>query len=93
VPDHPPKPDAPGKVPIVIDGAKFHAPRGTHTGSELRALTDPPIANDRDLWLDLDGQLDDLIEDDQVVELRPQMRFFTVPRVINPGDSHVVATG
>jgi len=77
--------EAPGKVPILIDGEKIHAPRGSLTGAELRSLTTPPISADRDLWLDLDGDLDDLIEDDQVVELRPQMRFFTVPKIINPG--------
>jgi hypothetical protein len=45
----------------------------------------PPIAADRDLWQDLDGELDNLVEDDEPIELRPQMRFFTVPKVINPG--------
>lgn len=81
------KPDTPGKVPILIDGAKIHAPRGSHSGSEIRNMTTPPIGPDRDLWLDQDGDLDDLVEDDQTVELRPQMRFFTVPKVINPGCS------
>ncbi len=76
-----------GKVPILIDGQKIHAPRGSLLGSELRTLTNPPIANDRDLWLDVEGDLDDLVEDAEVVELRPQMRFFTVPKVINPGNS------
>lgn len=80
-----PSPEAPGKVPILIDGEKIHAPRGSLTGAELRRLTMPPIGTDRDLWLDLNGDLDDLIEDDEPVELRPQMRFFTVPKVINPG--------
>ncbi|MGH9280436.1 MAG: hypothetical protein ACRD12_20370 [Acidimicrobiales bacterium] len=76
-----------GKVPILIDGQKIHAPRGSLSGSELRTLTNPPIGADRDLWLDVEGDLDDLVEDTEVVELRPQMRFFTVPKVINPGSS------
>lgn len=79
------KPDAPGKVPILIDGMKIHAPRGDLTGLEIRNLVTPPIGTDRDLWLDRDGNLDDLISDDETVHLRPEMRFFTVPRVINPG--------
>lgn len=74
-----------GTVPILIDGQKIHAPRGSLSGSELRTLTEPPIGTDRDLWLDVEGDLDDLVEDAEVVELRPQMRFFTVPKVINPG--------
>ena len=74
-----------GSVPILIDGTKVHAPKGDATGLELRAMTTPPIGADRDLWLDLEGSLDDLVEDTEVVHLRPQMRFFTVPKVINPG--------
>lgn len=81
----PTKPDAPGKVPILIDGVKVRAPGGALTGAEIRRLVDPPVGTDRDLWLDRDGTLDDLVEDDERIELRPQMRFFTVPRIINPG--------
>lgn len=81
------KPEAPGKVPILIDGKKVHAPKGKATGMEIRNLVTPPIGADRDLWLDLEGSLDDLVEDSTAIELRPQMRFFTVPRVINPGAS------
>jgi hypothetical protein len=83
-----PNTEAPGTVPILIDGEKIHAPRGSLTGAQLRNLTTPPIGADRDLWLDLDGDLDDLIDDDEPVELRPQMRFFTVPKVINPGTAN-----
>ena len=45
----------------------------------------PPIGENRDLWLDRDGGLDELIADEETVHLLPEMRFFTVPRVINPG--------
>lgn len=74
-----------GKVPIFIDGHKVIAPERVMTGAQIRALVTPPIGEDRDLWLDRAGELDQLIRDDEKVELRPQMRFFTVPRVINPG--------
>ena len=77
----------PGKVPIYIDGAKYHSDGGDCTGAQLRALPSPPVSADRDLWLDVVGELDRLIEDDQVVDLEPNMRFFTVPRVINPGQT------
>ncbi len=85
-------PKARGKVPILIDGKKVLAPKGTLSGAEIRQLVDPPIAVDRDLWLDRDGTLDDLVEDDETLELRPQMRFFTVPRIINPGAFDGAAT-
>lgn len=74
-----------GKVPILIDGTRYIAPRREMTGAQLRTLTTPPIGADRDLWLDVDGGLDRVVADGDVVELHPQMRFFTVPRVINPG--------
>lgn len=76
-----------GKVPIYIDGTKYHPAADHLTGEQLRLLPVPPVGNDRDLWLDTTGPLDDLIENDQVVELTPNMRFHTVPRVINPGQS------
>jgi len=79
------KPETPGKVPIFIDGIKIHAPRGEATGAEIRGYATPPISDDRDLWLDEDGPLDNLVEDAEVIELRPNLRFFTVPKVINPG--------
>ncbi len=80
-----PPDEAPGKVPIFIDGNRYIAPHRTTTGAQLRDLTTPPIGADRDLWLDVDGGLDRIIGDNEPVELRPEMRFFTVPKVINPG--------
>jgi hypothetical protein len=55
------------------------------TGAELRDLPDQPIGHDRDLWQEVDGGLDKIIQPGDEVNLAPQMRFFTVPRVINPG--------
>lgn len=77
----------PGKVAIFIDGTKYQAHGHELTGAQIRALAQPPIGEDRDLWLDIVDELDELISDNQVVELVDKMRFFTVPRVINPGHS------
>jgi hypothetical protein len=81
----PPSAETHGKVPILIDGTRYVAPHRDMTGAQLRELTSPPIAADRDLWLDVDGGLDRVIEDSDHVQLHAQTRFFTVPRVINPG--------
>lgn len=82
----PAKPEPkPGKVPILIDGHKYVAPSREMTGGQLRGLASPPIGEDRDLWRDAAGDLDELVADDAVLHLEPQTRFFTVPRVINPG--------
>jgi len=75
----------PKKVPIFIDGTKYHPEADKLTGTQLRAVPTPPVAADRDLWLDIVDELDQLVEDDEVIDLVPNMRFFTVPRVINPG--------
>lgn len=83
----------PGKIPIYIDGAKYHAEGDRLTGAQLRTLASPPVGSDRDLWLDIVDELDQLIEDDRVVELDTNMRFFTVPRVINPGQTTSPDTG
>lgn len=77
----------PGKVAIFIDGVKYHTQAHELTGTQIRALAQPPIGEDRDLWLDIVDELDEPISDVQVVELVDKMRFFAVPRVINPGQS------
>ena len=74
-------------VPIIIDEERVRAPRVEMTGAELRNLVDPPIGANRDLWLDVDGDLDRKIGDDETVPLEPQMTFFSVPKEINPGGS------
>lgn len=77
--------EKPEKIAIFIDGAKYHAAAKELIGAQIRALATPPIAEDRDLWLDIVDKLDELVEDDQVVHLEAKMRFFSVPREINPG--------
>ena len=62
-------------------------PRGTPDGRALRAVPSPPVSTERDLWLDVVDELDKLIGSDEVVALENNMRFFTVPRVINPGQA------
>ena len=79
------KGEKPGKVLIYIDGMKYHPSGDKLTGAQLRTVPSPPVSTDRDLWLDIVDELDKLIEDNEVVVLENSMRFFTVPRVINPG--------
>ena len=74
-----------GGISVSIDGMTCFAPRRQMSGAELRALPDQPVAGDRDLWQEVDGGLDQMIQPTDEVDLEPQMRFFTVPRVINPG--------
>ena len=55
------------------------------TGTELRNLAKPPIGNDYDLWQDVPGADDILIGDNDPIELKPGMHFYSAPRKIDPG--------
>lgn len=79
------KPPKPEKIPIFVDGTKYQARASELTGTQVRALAQPPVGEDRDLWLDVVDELDKLVGDDEVIQMVDKMRFFTVPRVINPG--------
>src|SRR5690242_6101564 len=75
-----------GKVTIHIDKESFQVERGSMTGAELRALPNPPIGPDRDLFEVVPGPADDIkIGNDHVVELKEGMHFFIAPSTINPG--------
>lgn len=73
-------------IPIFIDQVKFDAPSPHMTGQELRNLPQPPIASNRDLWLEVPGPKDDvLIRPDQSYDIKPGAHFYTAPSTINPG--------
>lgn len=72
-------------TPISIDRHPYKAPRTPMTGAELRQLAEPPIAADRDLYLDIPGGQSRLIADAEAVDLKPGMHFFSVPKSINEG--------
>ena len=82
-PAKPPRPEAP--IVIHIDRKQFKVAEEEMTGSQLRALPDPDIGPDFDLWLEVPGGEDERIENDQTVKLRRGMRFFSAHSVINPG--------
>ena len=74
-------------IPIFIDEAKYDAPAIRMTGAELRALPQPPIGADRDLWLEIPGPKDDvLIRPEDTYEVKPGSKYYTAPSTINPGE-------
>ena len=80
------KPEHDDFIPIQIDHKPYKAPKSPMTAEELRALADPDVGDDRDLFLTVPGPADDdLIADDASVDLKPGMHFYTAPRSINPG--------
>ena len=70
---------------IKIDRTEFKVKEHVLTGAELRALPNPPIGPDRDLFEVVPGGSDEKIAETQKVKMRDGLRFFTAPAQINPG--------
>lgn len=70
---------------IRIDRDHYTVTEGALTGAQLRALPDPDVGDDRDLFEVVPGGSDIKIEQDVVVEMRSGLRLFTAPAQINPG--------
>jgi hypothetical protein len=70
---------------IQIDRHHYSVTLRKMTGLQLRHVPTPPIAPTFDLFEVVPGGSDLKIGDDQVVEIRNGLRFFTAPAQINPG--------
>ena len=70
---------------IQIDRQHYTVTQRRMTGLELRHVPTPPIGPDRDLFEVVPGGSDRKIGDEDVVEIRNGLRFFTAPAQINPG--------
>jgi hypothetical protein len=77
--------DHPKEIVIHIDKQQFKVEVTQMTGAQLRALPPHPIGPDRDLYEEVPAGEDILIGDDQSVELKSGMHFFTTPHSITPG--------
>jgi len=73
---------------IQIDRKHFTVEENQLSGSQLRGLPSPAIGPDRDLFEVVPGGTDLKIGDEQVVEMRNGLRFFSAPAQINPGRIH-----
>lgn len=81
-------------IPIFIDHVKYDAPSEHMTGAQLRSLPKPPIAEDRDLWLEIPGPKDDeLIDPVKKYEVKAGSHYYTAPKTINPGAHGYAVTG
>ena len=73
------------KFEIQIDRNHYTVTQESMTGAQIRQVPTPPIGPDRDLFLVVPGGSDKKIGNDEVVEIRNGLRFFTAPAQINPG--------
>jgi hypothetical protein len=55
------------------------------TGAQLRRLAEPNIGPDYDLWQEVPGGEDNLVDDKERITLRDGMGFYSSSRDINPG--------
>ena len=78
------KPDLKG-FRIRIDRVDYTVTEEKLSGEQLREVPSPPIPKDRDLYLVVPGHDDRKIKEDDTVEMRDGLRFFTAPNTINPG--------
>jgi hypothetical protein len=83
-PEHKHHPE-PEHFEIQIDRHHYKVTQRHMTGMQLRHLPTPPIGPDRDLFEVVPGGSDRKIGDDEEVEIRNGLRFFTAPAQINPG--------
>lgn len=74
-----------GHITILIDKKEYKAPETGMTGAQLRALAEPPIGPEYDLFQIVPGGDDKLITDNEEVHLKNGDRFFSAPHNINPG--------
>lgn len=80
---HDPKPE---KVTIHIDREIFKLKVDEMSAEDLRALPEPDIGADRDLYAEVPGDREDkLVEAGERVRLKNGQHFFTAPATISPG--------
>lgn len=70
---------------IQIDREHYDVEDAEMTGAQLRKVPPTPIPAERDLFEVVPGHPDRKIENDDIVEIRNGLRFFTAPGTINPG--------
>jgi hypothetical protein len=70
---------------VHIDKKLYKTTETVLTGAQIRALAKPPIGPDYALWLEVPGGEDVLEEDNDSIDIREGIHFFTSPRQINPG--------
>lgn len=80
-----PQPKPPKKINIHIDRKPYKVTAEKLTGTEIRAIPEPPVGPEFDLWLEVPGGEDEKIGNDQVVKLEEGMHFFSAHSHINPG--------
>jgi hypothetical protein len=75
----------PEEFQIQIDRNHYTVHEPVLTGEQIRHVPSPPIGPDRDLWEVVPGGADRKIGNNDEVQMKNGLRFFTAPAQINPG--------
>jgi hypothetical protein len=69
---------------IKIDKNHYKVTEDSMTGIQIKQLANIP--NEYELWLEVPGQNEDKkIEDNEVIDIKSGLKFFSSPSYINPG--------
>ncbi|MHB1128858.1 MAG: hypothetical protein ACYC06_02270 [Ilumatobacteraceae bacterium] len=69
---------------IHIDRKQYKTDASMLTGAQLRTLPEPDISAEFNLWLEVPGGTDRII-DDEDVEICNGLHFYSIQRNTNPG--------
>jgi hypothetical protein len=75
----------PKEFVLHIDRETVKTSSESLNGLEIRSLVLPAIGPDRDLYLEVPGDVDRLVEDEETLKLKNGMHFISAPREITPG--------
>jgi hypothetical protein len=75
------------EIHIQIDRVHYTVTEKVMTGAQIRHVPPDPIPETRDLYQVRPGEPDLLIGDNDPVQMRDGLRFFTAPSHINPGQA------
>ena len=75
----------PKEFQIQIDRTHYTVQKESMTGEELRNVPDEMLGVEVDLWEVVPGETDNKVENDEAVDIKNGMRFFTAPAQITPG--------
>lgn len=65
------------KITIHIDGEAHEVLPGVTPVARLRQLPQPPVPEDKDIWLDIDDEQDRVLDAASSIDLVDGLRFFT----------------
>jgi hypothetical protein len=67
----------PAPITFHIDGSPYRRAPGPINPAEIRRVPQPPIPDDKDVWLDIDDAQDRKLDEGEEVELTGDLHFFS----------------